>query len=268
MVKIPEELTHYTTLSGLMGIIESNTLFASSASFLNDKSELIHGLEAGKLAVQGKTADAERKWIKAVIEELNEIEDNGLTDVFITCFCKKHDVLSLWRGYGGAEQGVAVTFDGPSIAYRLRRAKSLPAEVIYAQVTTVQKFRVELKKAINDLREWEETAGEQDEDELKKDAKKLVAKLLPRFKHYGFHDEREFRFVVHGGDGGDVRFRTKGSVIVPYIALPIGDRLPINFITVGPGNDVGLTQKSVEHYLRAKGYSDVEVHSSKVPFRP
>jgi hypothetical protein len=265
--KLPEQLTHYTTLAGLMGIVENKVLWASNALFLNDKSELLHGFEAAKLAVKVNASLAEKKWIKAVIEELGNIEANGLADVFITCFCERHDVLSLWRGYSGVEQGVAVTFDGPRIARQLGKAKSRPAQVIYAEVTTVQKFRSELKKEIADLLEWDEV-GDLGPEEIKEDARKLVAKLLPRFKHYGFRDEREFRFVLYGADESDVRFRTKNNIIVPYIALPIGPSLPIKFITIGPGNDTELTRKSVERYLQSKGYKDIEVHSSKVPFRP
>jgi hypothetical protein len=265
--EIPDELTHYTTLGGLMGILDNNTVWASNALFLNDKSELLHGFEAAKLAVKVSTANAERKWIKAVIEELSIIEDDGLADAFITCFCERHDVLSLWRGYGATEQGVAITFDGPKIARQLGKAGSHPSKVIYAEVTTVQKFRTELKKEIAELREWEDDVGELEPDEIKEDARKIIAKLLPRFKHNGFRDEREFRFVVHGADDASVKFRTKGSVIIPYITLPVGPKLPIKFITVGPGSDVELTRKSVERYLRAKGYKNAEVRSSKVPYR-
>jgi hypothetical protein len=263
------ELTHYTTLSGLMGIIDNRKLWASNASFLNDKAELLHGFEAAKLAVQGKTAEAERKWIRAVVEALSEIESEGLTDTFITCFCQQHDVLSLWRGYGGTEQGVAVTFDGNKIAQRLKKVNSIPAEVIYAQVSTVKKFRASLKEGIKDLTEWEDVLGEYTAEGLIVDARKLVSELLPRFKHNGFRDEREFRFVVHGPKKEEIKFRQKGGVIVPYVELSLGPTsLPINFITVGPGNDAQLTQKSIELYLHAKGYGDVAVRKSDVPFRP
>lgn len=264
----PTELTHYTTLSGLLGIVESNTLWASHAAFLNDKSELLHGFEAAKMAVKGKTALAEHKWINAVIDEIGIIESDGLSDVFITCFCERHDVLSLWRGYGGVEQGVAITFDGPKIARRLKTANSLPVEVIYALVTTVKKFRETLRAEIKDLSEWEDVAGEYTAAELKADARKIVAKLLPRFKHNGFRDEREFRFVVHGADATAVKFRAKGSIVVPYIVLPLGDaKLPIKFVTVGPGHDAELTKKSVELFFRSKGYANIEVRSSEVPYR-
>lgn len=249
-----------------MGILQNKVLWASNALFLNDKSELLHGFEAAKVAVKVSTASTERKWIKAVIEELGNIEANGLADVFITCFCEQHDVLSLWRGYGGTEQGVSVTFDATRLIRRLAKSSAHPAEVIYAEVTTVQKFRNELKKEIAELIEWNDVA-QLTEDEVKKDAREMIAKLLPRFKHNGFRDEREFRFVVQNAEESEVKFRAKGSVIVPYIELPIGPKLPIEFITIGPGRDVELTQKSVERYLRAHGYKDVEVNYSKVPFR-
>lgn len=47
----PRTLSHYTTLEGLKGIVEARRLWASNASFLNDKAELSHALQAAKLAI-------------------------------------------------------------------------------------------------------------------------------------------------------------------------------------------------------------------------
>ncbi|WP_371869645.1 hypothetical protein [Duganella flavida] len=150
-----------------------------------------------------------------------------------------------------------MTFDGPKIARRLKTANSLPVEVIYALVTTVKKFRETLRAEIKDLSEWEDVAGEYTAAELKADARKIVAKLLPRFKHNGFRDEREFRFVVHGADATAVKFRAKGSIVVPYIVLPLGDaKLPIKFLTVCPGHDAELTKKAWSSF---SGQKDTQI---------
>ena len=38
------KIYHYTDLNGLLGIVGSNSLWATHFSFLNDSNELIHGM--------------------------------------------------------------------------------------------------------------------------------------------------------------------------------------------------------------------------------
>lgn len=268
-VQIPALLSHYTTLAGFIGIIESNRLWASNASFLNDKMELLHGLQAAQTAVNGKAKLAEDRWLAAMVEVLTELKNDGLLNTYISCFCPQSDVLSLWRGYGGGQQGISVTFEGIKLEKWLAKSKAEPSAVIYAKVSTVSKFRAELKKELKEEVEWEDLLGEEyTAEEVKKNVKKLMSKLLPRFKHLGFKDEREFRFVVHKRGNNEVKFRVKNSTIVPYVELGVGSiRLPITSVTIGPSSDMLLTKKSVEVFLRANGYQDVEVCTSEVPYR-
>ena len=41
----PRELFHYTTVNGLLGILESKSLRATHAQFSNDSEEMTHGIE-------------------------------------------------------------------------------------------------------------------------------------------------------------------------------------------------------------------------------
>lgn len=139
-------LLHYTTASGLVGIIESGTLWASHARFLNDATELTHFFDERmpKLAkdpirefVENKRTDpSTESWIQSeggmdavvnktvsqVVDMLRTAtlafhqpyifsmsgvkRDGGTTSARL----EKHGLLSQWRGYGG-DGGYAIVLD-------------------------------------------------------------------------------------------------------------------------------------------------------------
>jgi hypothetical protein len=105
----PDELFHYTSPEGLIGIIGSRSLWASDMLCLNDSSEATyaHGLIQGALDMDnGRLLPPKHR---------SEFEE-GLRSAFrmyspfVTCFCENGDLLSQWRGYGGAGEGFALGF--------------------------------------------------------------------------------------------------------------------------------------------------------------
>ena len=111
---IQPELFHYTTVEGLKGIIESNTLWATSAYHLNDSSEIEYGCKL--------VSDTINEWLIANHQQ----QPNGLTlpllvlkhlrtffedpvsrvsrhvGIYVSCFCENGNLLSQWRAYGQA----------------------------------------------------------------------------------------------------------------------------------------------------------------------
>jgi len=96
-----------------------------------------------------------------------------------------------------------------------------------------------------------------------------ISRLLPKFKHLGFKDEREWRYVVQKDiPPHDMKFRVMQNKIVPYIEIGASDtKFPIRSIRIGPGADQELTARSVETFMKAHKY-DIEITLSEVPFRP
>jgi hypothetical protein len=267
--EIPDYLTHYTTIQGFMGIVDSKGFWASNASFLNDRKELVHGLEGAERALfklKGLLDPSLRRLLSTVIQE---IKDGLLPATYVTCFCARDDLLSQWRGYGGSEQGISIQFSREALERRLTRQKARLTKVIYSDLSTETKVRTALAEEMKDLLDWEKVLGGQSEDERKNSVFDIVSKLLPRFKHLGFQDEREWRFVVQRPvAASDLLFRPKGSVIAPYIVLNSGRlKLPMQSVTIGPGREMELTQASVRLFLDQRGYEHVPVKVSRVPFR-
>src|ERR1700730_1271189 len=100
-------LYHYTSAGGLLGIIESGTLWASDCRFLNDATELSYSTEqllAALSTLEDDTMGPESGFIlPGVVEHLTA----ETFRVHVVCFCEDGDLLSQWRGYG-ADGGYAV----------------------------------------------------------------------------------------------------------------------------------------------------------------
>jgi hypothetical protein len=114
----PWLLYHYTDAAGLLGIVSSNRLWASDASFLNDPSE-------GLLFPQRIIEFMPQKpgGLTALEEHIIVLFEEGLRNhpkpvsAFTTSFCDDGDLLSQWRGYGSFGSGYAIGFEPDSLVH-------------------------------------------------------------------------------------------------------------------------------------------------------
>jgi len=204
-------------------------------------------------------------WREAIQNVVEEIEKGRLPNTYATCFCERSDLLSQWRGYGGAQQGVCLVFERAGLEALRSGRRSFLAPVQYGVTSGKMQLREGLRMRLLSIAAEELTA--MNEEEKREAVYEILSELIPRFKHKGFAGELEWRLVVqHRTLRDSVCFRPDRNVLVPYIKLGNGEPLPLKRIRVGPGHDTKLTQRSVEQYLEANGYN-VEVKTSDVPFR-
>ncbi|UVO54777.1 DUF2971 domain-containing protein [Sphingomonas sp. SUN039] len=268
--KPPREISHYTTLEGLKGIVESGSLWASNASFLNDRAELEHALSVSERVIQKLSSETTLKaWSSMLKRVFKELNDGERPNTYVACFCRDDDNLSQWRGYGGTEQGVSITFGRASLAGRLKSDEAKFLRVSYSKYSTVNKVHSALEEQLSAIADLDDLVGSLTAAEKYDELRSRVSALLPRFKHIGFQDEREWRFVIQRKvDPSALQFRVSKNKIVPFIVVgSSSERLPITAVRIGPGPDQLLTAKSVQAFLAARGY-DVPVRTSEVPFRP
>jgi DUF2971 family protein len=267
----PPSISHYTNIGGMMGIIEKGCVWASNVSYLNDREELVHGLRGATKALKRVLNDRTyANWASSLDAVVKEITNGRMPNTYAACFCRRSDVLSQWRGYGGADQAIAVTFNRPELEALFSSQKAKLYPVVYGALKANKQITDHVIENLDELTIFEYAAGDFSQSEKRKRAYYMLSRLLPRFKNIGFQDEREWRFVVQQETVRDqVCFRSVANVIVPYIKLGPGEgaHLPIKSIRIGPGRDMVLTKRSVELYLTTKGYSDTKVLISNVPFR-
>jgi hypothetical protein len=98
---IPDDLLHhYTNQTGLLGIIQTKSIWASKIQYLNDTSEFFHGLSIASqlLTSHEKSAsdDSFARHCAALRSHLKRIE--GI-NVFVVSLSASEDLLSQWRAY-------------------------------------------------------------------------------------------------------------------------------------------------------------------------
>lgn len=263
-----KNITHYTSIEGFRSIIENNQLWASNIRFLNDKREMDFGLEAAVAFLREQDENAGGSSVKnsAIKEASARIRARGIPSAYACCFCTRRDNLSQWRGYSTGGQGISIVFEIGKLEQHFKSYGAIIAEVAYGADATKRRLKEEFEKYVTstsgDLFSYGTLSAS--------DLENLILSLSPQFKHKSFEDEREWRVIVNGPQKtGDLCYRTKDNVLVPYIRLGEPNLpLPIEQVIIGPGKDMDITLQSVELFLKSKlEYEDVEVIKSTVPFR-
>jgi hypothetical protein len=134
-------LFHYTTGGGLLGILESRSLWGTHAAYLNDAQETTYGLDnvlreleamSSQLKIPKELNDdaiwppaAKHPVVRWVVTELMigsvlQLAKDRVTLLrqnagpFVACLSKEGDQLSQWRGYSG-DGGYAIRFDSNAL---------------------------------------------------------------------------------------------------------------------------------------------------------
>jgi hypothetical protein len=127
----PEFLWHYTSASGLHGIVESDTIWASKIQYLNDSQEFIEATNLCRTLLQQRANDYAGSWSKQLIsflaESLGRIET---VNVCVCSFTEERDLLSQWRGYCPTGAGYCLGIDSQSLITTFSQVKFtiLPCE--------------------------------------------------------------------------------------------------------------------------------------------
>ena len=236
MITVPEahpELLHYTSVSGLLGILESQSLRATHSAFLNDSMEiaLFFDRRLGKVLESGirtelaanaelqvlpqfartpQEADATIGRYATEMAEAIRTTTHRFNQPFICCFSapaslrvRRDGLLSQWRGYG-KDGGYALVFD----ANRLEQL--LKTEGTSCWYQHAQWGDVHYHQDDDDLVHAEPEIVEA-EEALRKAIRRFINHPVPEelestfepvstlsclYKHWGFHEEREVRIVV------------------------------------------------------------------------
>lgn len=281
----PKVLYHYSTVSGVLGVLNSGKLWATNIWYLNDHGELAYGidriLEMKEKRIQAlidKTEGHEKERQKNTLEELFKFLLQPLLDkeairsigrFYVSCFCENGDLLSQWRAYGDKGAGYSLGFRTSSLRKQFHEANlghSLPS--VIAKVEYKKDVQ---EKILNDIMDFHkenlDTAlRNRDEDQIQKTRRLLLSDLLVHiafFKNSAFSEENEWRAVSslgHKGDKAHTKFRPSRDFLVPYIELPISEDSfssrsageegdVIEEIIIGPHREPDLAKDSLVFFL-------------------
>ncbi|MFC5712955.1 DUF2971 domain-containing protein [Thalassorhabdus alkalitolerans] len=289
---VQKELYHYTGLDSLMGMVETNNLWMSRGTFLNDSNELIYieGIINKVLGqVENKLTDnfGEDTYIqelkKLFILELKQtwqrfMEKIDLDDfeVYIFSLTENKDSLALWYNYAKGD-GYNIGFSSGDMLKKINDFSShfareytlVYGRVIYdrrEQEQIVMDFLMETFQYLSHLHPQytlQEIGGELSEHFFS-----ILATCSIFFKDEAFKSEEEYRIALPRKlttkeRGPEVFFRASNGVIIPFITIHFPEKLPIKRVTIGPKNNIDIAKAGMEYYLKSKGYETERMVISK-----
>ena len=288
---------HYTTLSSLISIIETQTIFSTNINFLNDKNEFKFGVGLILNVVDKlKKENIENPVLDMIEEKIDRIYKS---ERYVTCFSKNGDLLSQWRAYSNNGKGVAIGFNSSlfkSSINQIISGKHITYDESYQLKVIEELIRIILAffKKRKEMIEWADYGYEW---LVASTVLEFLDNIIATYKHPSFSEEEEYRFE-YTIDGNMIKkgkenilFKSTDTIITPYIRLKgkykqyLEDKdkglyddlgadltfaikqLPIDKIIIGPSLDFESIELGIQELLDKNNYENVKIEKSKIPYR-
>jgi hypothetical protein len=278
----PALLYHYTTLTGLLGILQSGHIWASEVRYLNDSAEITLAFRLMERAVSVRTTNASDAATREILKQFSEWLDGRSSSgpmVFVTSFTQNGNLLSQWRGYSPASQGVSIGIASAHLSAvggasrfslgRCRYDSVDQAVAINGLIENVLSFaeRVGPSEAAHSSRSFHPSFARCEESILR------VGALI---KDSQFREEAEWRIVsraVSDYVATEIMYRVGPSMLIPFLRVPLVNVMgviPIDDVIVGPTPHpqaaTEAVQRCVAQHLQRKHGSWTTQYCS-IPYR-
>lgn len=264
---------HYTSIAGLLGIINSSNLWLTNINFLNDKSEVAHALDL----IKSRTRDCKNKKVATFLNSMAD-EDNYINniDIYVASFCGTKELLSQWHMYASGGSGCQIEFDLQDLRRFTCEGSFSPSglggvyPVIYEnklKIEIIDSFIADVEKIFSRIKT--RNVDDSNYRKLILTCYLFILTAICFFKDPSFKDENEFRiYVFFAKNSNGILWREKNNYLVPYVCAKdvAGGVLPIKGITVGATSDEKLAIKSIQMFTDSKGYK-FKVARSGIPLR-
>ncbi len=280
---IPQEpLYHYTSFTGLLGIVASRALWASDIRYMNDSAELKHTADLIRMEINQRIASGHAKpdLLNQFLDWVTHRITNGHM-LFASSFRSNGNMLSQWRGYSRLGKGVSLGFD-PDYILRCARQQSFQiGKCIYCSKSQQQMIS-QVIDAVEVLAEGHHPAlnnqGEIGDHSyhsifhlLESDLLRIAAIL----KHPSFAEEEEWRIVspvITDYVKAPVLFREGTSMLVPYVEFNFISKnhapIALNHLFLGPTPNITISMNSLTMFLAKNGIRpDRGISYCRIPFR-
>lgn len=292
----PETIYHYTSASGLRGILSSGILYFTDSQFLNDRSERKNFYQMLADRLKGWVPDLkeilEHRYFSRqspVLRSLSMAEpaDKDASRYFVLSCSQEKDSLPMWNYYtrGARAAGYNIHFSTSALMEQLQahpliqrincQPRLLCGRVVYQDAEKEQGLEGLLEEI---CQKWREEKEPREREELLLRADLAFEKMSLFYKDQAFAHEKEIRVVIpsnnrriHSLSADDsespYRFREVRGAQVPYLALDVLEKgRAITGVTAGPALDEEMAVKGVEYMLYCYGFPQT-CKVSAVPLR-
>ncbi len=292
----PETIYHYTSASGLRGILSSGILYFTDSQFLNDRSERknfyqmladrLNGWEPDLKEVLTHRYFSKQSPVRRSLAMENPADEQASRYFVLSCSQEK-DSLPMWNYYtrGARAAGYNIHFSARALVEQLQahpliqtincQPRILCGRVLYQMEEKEQSLEGLLQEI---SQKWRQEKSGQYRRQLLTQADQAFEKMSLFYKDQAFAHEKEIRIVIpsdnrriHSLPASDnespYRFREVRGAQVPYLALDVLEKgRAIIGVTAGPALDAEMAVKGVEYMLYYYGFPQT-CKVSAVPLR-
>lgn len=279
----PALLCHYTNQHGLLGIISTGEIWATSINNFNDRKEFVYAKELAEDLISSRIENESDAVKKRHLGYLLNAARNAGINICVSSWSSHIDDLSQWRAYSGTGTGYSIDLKGSALREFARAQDFILAACIYDKGTQerVLSSLIDANLAKNIKREAETSPIEADERYMLEhngwDFAYHINRYASLFKDPGFEAEAEWRLISKPIGVSRMNFRPGISTITSHFRFSLrGDSnhrgeqtIRVESIHVGPCPEPNLAQQKVR-FLLAK-YSPPlhhpQVTNSAIPYR-
>lgn len=269
---------HYTSQNGMLGILKSQSIWATNIKYVNDENEFDHALRlieeiipTAKIDEQHRDYELYQEFQMGIEQRLSRLDTAKTENVYTFSFSNEGDLLSQWRGYCADGSGYCLEIEAGKI---LERARNIYDSVHLMDCVYKQNEKDErIRQTLNDgwLAYNNATSQEEKRVALNRVEEEIIL-LASYFKHPSFSEEKEQRLVIILEYAADekLEFRNGRYSLIPYIEIPISLDT-ITSIRIGPTLEKRLAERSLSLFLEnlyGNPFSAPTVELSTVPYRP
>jgi hypothetical protein len=299
--QLPEKLLyHYSSPGGLLGMMESKSIWMSNIRYQNDSEEYNHIFKVFKKVIEEEYPGFDSK------QYFRSEDDRGafVPPIFTFSLTENKDLLSQWRGYC-PKGGYSFGFNRDQLNVFIKRFNLSIHQCIYNEDAQRKIIREQVIRF--SPQEWADiNSGRKQTDSAFMYGLKYMwlrlARLAPVLKHHAFEEEVEWRIIkdFEGsgpdsrpleqhpafnyfkakprseteamGDGQFLKFREDKGILIPYLSLPLVDLadpyqfVQISEVVIAPGVHQQLAKPACESMLRSWGVW-CPVNFSIAPYR-
>lgn len=269
----PPLLHHYTSGSGLLGIFDSDSIWATLIHSLNDSKEIQHAIDLARAHLfrlrHGSSDEPLNCLNETLADSLDRVSQVG---IYATCFSAMEDSLSQWRGYCPPGFGYSLGLFGEELR---RVAGSQGFELRQCIYKHEEQLRVVERWASQALQDLRTTLPERTDpathaqENCHKHFQSFVS-FAPTLKNHAFRDEHEWRLIAMiPSDDPRVTLRPGRSMLIPYVPVKLGltsNPSLIWNIRIGPTPNMTLASNAATHFFRRARIKN-GIGPSAVPYR-
>ncbi len=273
-------LYHYTTFSGLLGIVRSRALWASDVRYMNDSAELKHTADLIKVEVRERIDSGHTNG--NLLAQFADWVAHRITNghmLFGASFRSHGNLLSQWRGYSSPGKGVSLGFCPDYILECAQKQQFMIGKCMYEP----HRQRALIKQVVDGV---EQLAEDQASGGLSASERSLLyrrafasietdlLRIAAILKHPSFREEKEWRIVspvIANTAEAPILFREGHAMLVPYIEfdLGMGGTPPVmDHLYLGPTANINISMNSLKMFLEQHGIVPKRgIDYCQIPFR-